>query len=299
MYKILVRNRELDETDEDIAKYSFYSKDDETDFETSDISEALEEMNDLLDSFLRKDILLVDHLATNSEIIVNKIEVIEVLPKYIGIVNNGTDFKFWLDFSKLEKYTIVNINETILNQIKDYLTSLGLRDIKVNTDFSISGTNVTGTALVGVLEIPKGLYTLYSRETGTGNYITSEFTTSLEAREPGVTPEPEPEVDPKFIDIYFVDQDNNPLVVDKSKLFYRGNNTNYDYEFANVSEIHIKVRNSGSYLIEVEKENYNHDPYYEKIFTGTSRDEDALTIKLTKNVVNSMLDDINGEIIGG
>lgn len=299
MYKILVRNRDLVEDEEDIVKYSFYSQDDEKDYETSDISEALEVMNDLLDNFLRKDMLLVDHLATNSEIIVNKIETIEVLPKYIGIVNDGVKFKLWLDFSALEKYTIVNINETIFNKIKDYLTTLGLREIKVENDFSITATNITGVEVSGTLEIDKGLYTLYSRETGTSNYITGQFVTSLVPREPGVTPEPEPEVDPKYVDIYFVDEDNNPLVIDRSKLFYRGNNVNYDYEFANVSEIHIIVRNSGSYLIEVEKENYNHDPYYEKIFTGTAKDMDPVTIKLTKNVVNSLLDDINGEIIGG
>ncbi len=280
MYKILVKNRELDQVED--FKYSFYSKDNENDFETADITEALQLMNELLDSFLRKDILLVDHLTTNTEIILNKIETITVNSEYIGIINDGTTFKFYLDFSSLNKYTIVNINDVLFEEIKVYLESLGLTDVKVQPDFSIVANNPTGKSVEGRLTVDNGLFVLYSRETGTSNYITSEFSTLLDAKEP-VKPE-DPDDNTKFIDIYFVDEDNNPLEIDKTKLFYRGDSKEFndDYEFANVSEIHIQIKNKGSYLIEVEKTGYTGEPYYEETFT--SKDENPVIIKLTKNI---------------
>lgn len=284
MYKILIRNRELDETDEDIAKYSFYLKDEKDEFETSDISEALETMNNLLDSYLRKDILLVDKIITTTEVIYNKIETIEIIEDYIGIINDGTDFKFYLDLSSLGKYTIVNINSTVFNAIKSYLESLGLTDVNVESDFSITAKNPTGIPVIGILDVVKGLYVLYSRETNTSNYITSQFSTTLVSKIPGEDPEPI-EDDDKFIDIYFVDEDNNSIAVDMAKLFYRGGDTTrYDYEYHNVEEIHTVVKNSGNYLLVIEKENYDYEPYYEKIFTGKSRDEDVLRITLTKKI---------------
>lgn len=282
MYKILVKNRELDQVED--FKYSFYSKDNENDFETADITEALQLMNELLDSFLRKDILLVDHLTTNTEIILNKIETITVNSEYIGIINDGTTFKFYLDFSSLNKYTIVNINDVLFEEIKTYLESLGLTDIKVQPDFSIVANNPTGKPVEGRLTVDNGLFVLYSRETGTSNYITSEFSTLLDTKEP-VKPE-DPDDNTKFIDIYFVDEDNNQLEIDKTKLFYRGDSEEFndDYEFANVSEIHIQIKNKGSYLIEVEKAGYTGEPYYEETFTSKSKDENPVIIKLTKNI---------------
>lgn len=283
MYKILVRNRELEEDENSIAKYSFYSKDEENDFETSDITEALTLTNELLDMFLRKDILLVDQLKTNTEIVINKIETITIDSKYIGIINDGTNFKFYLDLSSLEKYTIVNINTAMFETIKTYLETLGLTDIKLENDFSITAKNNTGIPVEGRISVNDGLFVLYSRETGTSNYITSEFATVLEQKVPN-TDNDEITEETKFVDIYFVDELDQPLEVDKVSLLYRGTNESDDFEFNNVKNINVTVKNTGNYLIIIEKQGYDFEPYYEKVFTGKTKDQDSLTIKLTQKV---------------
>ena len=197
--------------------------------------------------------------------------------------------------SSLDEYTIVNVNNEIFDEVKTYLESLGFTNVRLTDTFEIVADNNTNNKIEGTITVKKGLFTLYSRKTGTSNYIISEFSTTLDNKIP--TPEPVPEIDTKFVDIYFVDENNNPLVVDKAEMFLRASlgqaieptETQFDYKFENVDEIHVEVKNSGNYLIEVQKENYDCEPYYEKVFTGKVKDEDSLTIKLTKNIADSTL----------
>lgn len=295
MYKILIKNRELEEAESPAyEKYSIYCEDDK-EFETSDLNEALIKMNDLLDKFLRVDLSLIDKIETNSEISTNLLKVIDVNSNMLIIVNDGNKLSIKFDLSSLNDYTIVNVNNEIFETIKTYLESLGFTNVALTDTFEIVADNTTGSPISGTMTVEKGLFTLYSRKTGTSNYIISEFSTTLDNKIP--TPEPVPEIDTKFVDIYFVDENNNPLVVDKAEMFLRASlgqmieptETQFDYKFENVDEIHVEVKNSGNYLIEVQKENYDCEPYYEKVFTGKVKDEDSLTIKLTKNIADSTL----------
>ena len=295
MYKILIKNRELEEAESPAyEKYSIYCEDDK-EFETSDLNEALIKMNDLLDKFLRVDLSLIDKIETNSEISTNLLKVIDVNSNMLIIVNDGNKLSIKFDLSSLNDYTIVNVNNEIFETIKTYLESLGFTNVALTDTFEIIADNTTGSPISGTMTAEKGLFTLYSRKTGTSNYIISEFSTTLDSKTP--TPEPVPEIDTKFVDIYFVDENNDPLVVDKAEMFLRASlgqtieltETQFDYKFENVDEIHVEVKNSGNYLIEVQKENYDCEPYYEKVFTGKVKDEDSLTIKLTKNIADSTL----------
>lgn len=295
MYKILIKNRELEEAESPAyEKYSIYCEDDK-EFETSDLNEALIKMNDLLDKFLRVDLSLIDKIETNSEISTNLLKVIDVNSNMLIIVNDGNKLSIKFDLSSLNDYTIVNVNNEIFETIKTYLESLGFTNVTLTDTFEIVADNTTGSPISGTMTAEKGLFTLYSRKTGTSNYIISEFSTTLDSKTP--MPEPVPEIDTKFVDIYFVDENNDPLVVDKAEMFLRASlgqaieptETQFDYKFENVDEIHVEVKNSGNYLIEVQKENYDCEPYYEKVFTGKVKDEDSLTIKLTKNIADNTL----------
>lgn len=289
MYKILIKNRELEEAESPAyEKYSIYCEDDK-EFETDDLNIALSKMNDLLDKFLRVDLSLIDKIEVNSEITTNLLKVIDINSNMISIVNDGKTFLFKIDLSSLEDYTIVNVNNETFTEIKTYLETLGFTNVKLTDTFEIVADNTTTNPIKGTITVKKGLFTLYSRKTGTSNYIISEFSTTLDSKES----KDDNNEDTKFVDIYFVDENNNPLTVDKVELFLRASlgkqveidKNKYDYDFKNVNEIHIEVNNSGNYLIEVEKEGYNIEPYYEKVFTGKIKDEDALTIKLVKNII--------------
>ena len=272
MYKILIKNRELEEAESPAyEKYSIYCEDNK-EFETSDLNEALIKMNDLLDKFLRVDLSLIDKIETNSEISTNLLKVIDVNSNMLIIVNDGNKLSIKFDLSSLNDYTIVNVNNEIFETIKTYLESLGFTNVALTDTFEIVADNTTGSPISGTMTTEKGLFTLYSRKTGTSNYIISEFSTTLDSKTP--MPEPVPEIDTKFVDIYFVDENNDPLVVDKAEMFLRASlgqaieptETQFDYKFENVDEIHVEVKNSGNYLIEVQKENYDCEPYYEKIY---------------------------------
>lgn len=295
MYKILVRNREKDTiSDLRTSKYSIYYEDDQ-EFSTMNLIEALDKINELLDKFLRKDIILIDTINVYTKVTTDNIKIVEITPSMIIVNNNKTKFTFKVDLSSLNDYTIVDVNKDIFDTIKTQLEALGFTNIKLTDTFEITADNETGNGITGSFLCDSGLFTLYSRKTGTSGYLTSNMSANIEYTEPVE--------EQRYIDIYFVDEDNNPLVIDKVTLFLRANkdedivNKEFDYKFENTSEVHMIVKNSGNYIIEVEKENYNSDPYYEKEFTGKSKDEDALTIKLTKNIINEMLDEINGENI--
>lgn len=295
MYKILIKNRELEEAESPAyEKYSIYCEDNK-EFETDDLNNALNKMNELLDKFLRIDLSLISKIEVNSELTTNLLKVVDINSNMISIINDGKTFSFKIDLSSLDEYTIVNVNNEIFNELKTYLESLGFTNVRLTDTFEIVADNNTNNKIEGTITVKKGLFTLYSRKTGTSNYVISEFSTTLDNKVP--TPEPIPEIDTKFVDIYFVDENNNPLVVDKAEMFLRASlgqaieptETQFDYKFENVGEIHVEVKNSGNYLIEVQKENYDCEPYYEKVFTGKVKDEDSLTIKLTKNIADSTL----------
>lgn len=305
MYKILIKNRELEEAESPAyEKYSIYCEDDK-EFETDDLNSALNKMNELLDKFLRIDLSLISKIEVNSELTTNLLKIVDINSNMISIINDGKTLSFKIDLSSLDEYTIVNVNNEIFNEVKTYLESLGFTNVRLTDTFEIVADNNTNNKIEGTVTVKKGLFTLYSRKTGTSNYIISEFSTTLDGKQSSDDNNDDDTTETKFVDIYFVDEDNNPLVVDKTELFLRSSlgkqleidKSKFDYEFKNVSEVHIEVNNSGNYLIEVEKYGYNSESYYEKVFTGKTKDEDALTIKLTKNVINDMLDSINGENI--
>lgn len=290
MYKILIKNRELEEAESPAyEKYSIYCEDNK-EFETDDLNNALNKMNELLDKFLRIDLSLISKIEVNSELTTNLLKVVDINSNMISIINDGKTFSFKIDLSSLDEYTIVNVNNEIFNELKTYLESLGFTNVRLTDTFEIVADNNTNNKIEGTITVKKGLFTLYSRKTATSNYVISEFSTTLDNKQPN-----DNTAETKFVDIYFVDENNSPLVIDKTELFLRSNSgkqleideSKFDYEFKNVGEVHIKVNNSGNYLIKVEKEGYNSEPYYEKIFTGKTLNEDALTIKLTKNVVDS------------
>lgn len=292
MYKILIRNRELEEAESPAyEKYSIYCEDNK-EFETDDLNNALNKMNELLDKFLRVDLSLISKIEVNSELTTNLLKIVDISSNMISIINDGKTFSFKIDLSSLDEYTIVNVNNEIFDEVKTYLESLGFTNVRLTDTFEIVADNTTGSPISGTMTAEKGLFTLYSRKTGTSNYVISEFSTTLDSKQIN-----DDTTETKFVDIYFVDENNNPLVVDKAEMFLRASlgqaieptETQFDYKFENVGEIHVEVKNSGNYLIEVQKENYDCEPYYEKIFTGKVKDEDSLTIKLTKNIADSTL----------
>ena len=289
MYKILIRNRELEEAESPAyEKYSIYCEDNK-EFETDDLNNALNKMNELLDKFLRVDLSLISKIEVNSELTTNLLKIVDISSNMISIINDGKTFSFKIDLSSLDEYTIVNVNNEIFDEVKTYLESLGFTNVRLTDTFEIVADNTTGSPISGTITVKKGLFTLYSRKTGTSNYVISEFSTTLDSKQIN-----DDTTETKFVDIYFVDENNNPLVVDKAEMFLRASlgqiieptETQFDYKFENVDEIHVEVKNSGNYLIEVQKENYDCEPYYEKVFTGKVKDEDSLTIKLTKKVSN-------------
>lgn len=289
MYKILIKNRELEEAESPAyEKYSIYCEDNK-EFETDDLNNALNKMNELLDKFLRVDLSLISKIEVNSELTTNLLKIVDISSNMISIINDGKTFSFKIDLSSLDEYTIVNVNNEIFDEVKTYLESLGFTNVRLTDTFEIVADNNTNNKIEGTITVKKGLFTLYSRKTGTSNYVISEFSTTLDSKQIN-----DDTTETKFVDIYFVDENNNPLVVDKAEMFLRASlgqiieptETQFDYKFENVGEIHVEVKNSGNYLIEVQKENYDCEPYYEKIFTGKVKDEDSLTIKLTKKVSN-------------
>ena len=86
MYKILIRNREKDTiSDLRTSKYSIYYEDDQ-EFSTMNLIEALDKINELLDKFLRKDIILIDTINVYTEVTTDNIKIVEITPSMI-IVN--------------------------------------------------------------------------------------------------------------------------------------------------------------------------------------------------------------------
>lgn len=292
MYKILIRNRDKDAVmDVRLSRYSIYY-DVEEEFATSDLNEALDKVNKLLDRYLRKDIILIDTVDTTSKVTSNEIKVIDISSDLVVIVNDGTNFTFALDLTPLNDYSIVNVSDTYFNRFKDYLEELGLTDVELTGTYMVRATNKSGIPVVGIYPFEQGFFTLYSRQSSLSSYITSAFTTTLDTKGSGEIVDPTTK---HYVDLRFIDQDGNALLVSKVKMFYRGGNSRYDKEYTDVSEIHTEVRNNGKYLIEVELEGYTHDAYYEVEFPEVPGN--PIVIQLTKDIVNSLLDELNGEVI--
>lgn len=292
MYKILIRNRDRDAVmDVRLSKYSIYY-DVEEEFATSDLNEALDKVNKLLDRYLRKDIILIDTVDTTSKVTSNEIKVIDITSDLVVIVNDGANFTFALDLGPLNDYSIVNISESYFERFKDYLEELGLTEVEYTSNYQIRATNKSGQPVVGIYPFEQGFFTLFSRQSSLSSYITSAFTTTLDTKGSGEIVDPTTK---RYIDLRFVDEDNNPLLIEKVSLFYRGGNSRHDREYTDVSEIHTEVRNNGKYLIEVEKEGYIHNAYYEVEFPEVQ--SNPIIIQLTKDVVDRLLDELNGEVI--
>lgn len=185
MYKILIRNRDSiteNTVKSTIEKFSFY-KEASKDFETTDIIEALDKMNCLLDSYLRKDIFLINAIETETELTSAEIKLIKVSQEIIKIVNDGEKFALSINLPEDSNYVVVDINEEIFGTVKKSLEELGFENVKISPKKGITATNSTGMVIETVLDIEKGLFTFYSRETGTSNYISSSFSVLIKEAE--------------------------------------------------------------------------------------------------------------------
>lgn len=204
MYKILIRNREANDTSK-VEKYSFY-KEASKDFETADVTVAFDKMNNLLDSYLRKDIQLVTLIEAEAEYKSAEVKTVMIKSDIFKIINDGKTFQITIELPENGKYVVVEVNEEIFKPIKSALEKAGLKDVKISPKTGITATNETEKPIELSIEAEKGLYTFYSRETGTSNFVSSPF--SLLIKESSGE-----DVDPDVVD------PTDPLDPDKKKKY--------------------------------------------------------------------------------
>ena len=157
MYKILIRNRELEEAESPAyEKYSIYCEDNK-EFETDDLNNALNKMNELLDKFLRVDLSLISKIEVNSELTTNLLKIVDISSNMISIINDGKTFSFKIDLSSLDEYTIVNVNNEIFDEVKTYLESLGFTNVRLTDTFEIVADNNTNNKIEGTITVKKGV----------------------------------------------------------------------------------------------------------------------------------------------
>lgn len=209
MYKILIRNRDdLNKTVSKIEKFSFY-RENSIDYETGNLLEALEKMNDLLDMYLRKDIKLVEVIETNTETTSSKLQVVKITNDMYKLINDGVSFQFRLDLSLHPDYTIIDIDNKLFEPIKTYLEELGLENVKITPGYGITANNPTEKPVIGSFDAEKGMLMLYSRATKTNNYISSGFYVQIKATDSlGVIIETGP-YDDSAQEVYFIDDNGN------------------------------------------------------------------------------------------
>lgn len=234
MYRILIKNREQNQTKD--FKYSFYSEDDSI-FQTNNLNKTTDKFRELMDKYLLPDLTIVSMVETNVSIESPDLKIVNILPGFITLINNGNDFAILLNLTpaeedeepstgnkitkrtystvnvcktlgramcacptcgipphitskpstgsgttsndSYEEFTIVDVNEEIAKELKAKLTSMGLTNIVIHPTTGITAENTTGKPLEGTLEIPKGLFLVYSRITGATDYITSAFSVVL------------------------------------------------------------------------------------------------------------------------
>ena len=161
MYKILIRNRELEEAESPAyEKYSIYCEDNK-EFETDDLNNALNKMNELLDKFLRVDLSLISKIEVNSELTTNLLKIVDISSNMISIINDGKTFSFKIDLSSLDEYTIVNVNNEIFDEVKTYLESLGFTNVRLIDTFEIVADNNTNNKIEGTITVKQYDKTYY------------------------------------------------------------------------------------------------------------------------------------------
>lgn len=99
MYRILIKNREQNQTKD--FKYSFYSEDDSI-FQTNNLNKTTDKFRELMDKYLLPDLSIVSMIETNVSIESPDLKVVNILPGFITLINNGTDFAILLNLTPEE-----------------------------------------------------------------------------------------------------------------------------------------------------------------------------------------------------
>lgn len=230
MYRILIKNREQNQTEN--FKYSFYTVDDIV-FQTCDLNVATSTFRELMEKYLVTDITIVKVIETNITIDSPELKTVTILPGFITLLNDGTNFAILFDLTAdttstsnnittvekvtqnvckalgrslcgcsmcgipatystssssstttktdYDNYTCIDINDDIAKSVKEYLEGLGLTNVTVSPTTGITATNSTGNPVEGTLEVEKGLFQYYSRETQTNDYVSSAFSVVLKS----------------------------------------------------------------------------------------------------------------------
>lgn len=100
MYRILIKNREQNQTKD--FKYSFYSEDDSI-FQTNNLNKTTDKFRELMDKYLLPDLSIVNMVETNVSIESPDLKVVNILPGFITLVNNGTDFVILLNLTPADE----------------------------------------------------------------------------------------------------------------------------------------------------------------------------------------------------
>ena len=200
MYRILIRNRESEEY---INRYSYYMEEG-TIYQSTNLDSVTKVFEELMETYLLNDLSIVKVVETNISISIPDLTVVSIPSNYIKLVNDGSNFSITIDLSNNKKYdslVAIDVNSEMAASIVTYLKSIGLTNVAVNPE-GITAKNLTGEPVKGALDVGKGLFLYYSRDTQTNDYISSSFSiiirdTSGEV-DPGVIPNPDDEKDPNW-----------------------------------------------------------------------------------------------------
>ncbi len=96
MYRILIKNREQNQTKD--FKYSFYSEDDSI-YQSNNLNKMTDKFRELMDTYLLPDLSIVDMVETNVSIESPELKIVNILPDFVTIINNGDDFAILLNLT--------------------------------------------------------------------------------------------------------------------------------------------------------------------------------------------------------
>lgn len=270
MYRILIKNREQNQTSN--FKYSYYANDDII-FQTNDLNLAQNTFLELAENYLLSDLTIVKIVETNIKIDTPDLTIVDI-SNVIKLVNDGKTFSITLDLNSkaLEKLVAIDVNEEMAKDVVSYLKSIGLTDVKVGPS-GITAKNSTGKAVEGAVDIEKGLFLFYSRETQTSDYVSSSFSVIIKdtTDESGSTviPTPKPGDEWPWPAIC-------PPMVDPSKKNIR---------------IYDDIKNLGSII--ARKKSENEGPSVGPAWRGKTETESCWVFSLTEGnwVITSMSED--------
>lgn len=96
MYRILIKNREQNQTKD--FKYSFYSEDDSI-YQSNNLNNMTDKFRELMDTYLLPDLSIVDMVETNVSIESPELKIVNILPDFVTLINNGDDFAILLNLT--------------------------------------------------------------------------------------------------------------------------------------------------------------------------------------------------------